>query len=102
LPFCDEPVQDIRVTPGKILGDRRSLSLEDQHGAVDRFGERAAHEQLASFVSGVRVGYVLLAVRSTPLHIVVDGPVAKDGIVDTPFTAESAEKTENAPRCVLW
>jgi len=59
MPAGNQAVAHVRVGAREILGDRLVLTLEHQHCAVDRIGERSGNDNLPSLGSGPGVFQML-------------------------------------------
>lgn len=68
-PARDDAVLHVGVRPGEGLRDGGRISLEQEHAAVDRIGQRAAEQQLAALDRGARQGQMFGAIRGAALDV---------------------------------
>lgn len=66
----DQPVHNVWVGCGKLLGDLGGIPLEEQDRAVDRVGEGASQHELTAFVGLPGFGQVLLPEESAFFRLV--------------------------------
>src|SRR5215472_1180154 len=71
IPSLYRTAGDVRIVPGKVLGNLTRISLEQEHGAIYRVGQCSAQQKFAPVARLPRFFKVLVAKSRSPRNVII-------------------------------